>query len=583
LKFHFSTLRSALLVPFVGLTVLLTLAISALFYLTGLRGVEAFSTRMLQDVAYRVNTATIEHLSSSNVVLEAAAPDARRFLPNAANSIALLSPQLFEEFEPRLWHASGLFPENGYVFFGAADGRFIGISRSPINTELRLKATPTGPRIVYQTDGPGTRGAELHRDALDPVSRPWYKAALARNGTAWSPVYASTSTKELKITLAKPMLDASGAMLGVIATDVTLRSFAEFVRSLKVSKTGVAFVVEPTGELIATSTPESLLTDAAGAQRRLKASESANPYVRTAYATFLESKNNPADAAPSTLGASTLISQFSSDSGVVDLAATHHRDAAGLDWTIIVALPRQDFMGELQRTLWQNLAIGLLAVCVAIGFGLWLTQRIVRDVNRLSEATHLLASGQAPAELHVNRRDELGSMARTMYQLSTHLLKDPLTGALNRHAFDKRFSALANADVTGRTSPFALVFIDLDSFKLVNDQHGHAMGDAVLAITAQRLASTLHSGDVLGRFGGDEFLLMLENIADKAALDAALEQVRSVLEPPINIAGQSFVVRASCGGALFPSDGATLDALTRTADSRMYGVKAANARALKDA
>ena len=119
MKFHFSTLRSALLVPFVGLTVLLTLAISALFYLTGLRGVEAFSTRMLQDVAYRVNTATIEHLSSSNVVLEAAAPDARRFLPNAANSIALLSPQLFEEFEPRLWHASGLFPENGYVFFGA--------------------------------------------------------------------------------------------------------------------------------------------------------------------------------------------------------------------------------------------------------------------------------------------------------------------------------------------------------------------------------------------------------------------------------------------------------------------------------
>ncbi len=561
---------------------LLTLAISALFYFTGLRGVEAFSSRMLQDVAYRVNNATIEHLSSAHVVLEAAAPDARRFMPRAEKAIALLSPQSFEQLEPRLWHASGLFPDkNGYVFFGAADGRFIGISRSASGVELRLKATPTGPRVAYQTDAPGVRGAELHRDALDPVSRPWYKAALARKAPAWSPVYASTSSKELKITLAKPMLDASGGLLGVIATDVTLRNLAEFVRSLKVSKTGVAFVVESSGELIATSSNESLLTGNAPEQRRLKANESANAQVRAAYASYVQSKTNENAQAASALVESTLVSQFRNDDGLVDLAATPLRDTAGLDWTIIVALPRQDFMGELQRTLWQNIAIGLLAVCAAIGFGLWLTIRIVRDVNRLSEATHLLASGQAPTELKLNRHDELGSMARTMYQLSDHLLNDPLTGALNRHAFDRRFTALANGDAAGRTPPFALVFVDLDRFKLVNDQYGHAMGDAVLAITAQRLASVLRSGDVLGRFGGDEFLLILAGIADTSALQSALQKLREALEPPISVAGQTIVVRASCGGALFPDDGATLDALSRTADTRMYQVKAANAAALK--
>jgi diguanylate cyclase len=578
-KFHFSTLRTALLFPFVGLIVLVTLAISALFYLTGTRAVEAFSGRMLADVAHRVNTATSEYLSSSQVVLNAVAPDAARFVPGATASITMIAPQSFEQIEARLWHASGLFPDNNeYVYFGSADGRFVGVNRSGGGNELRLKDAPQGPRVTYRSGGPGVRGDELRRDQLDTVSRPWYKAAIERDAMTWSPVYASTSSKELKITLAKPAKDANGKLLGVVATDVTLKSLAEFVSSLKVSQTGVAFIMEPSGELVATSTGESLFSVTDGKQRRLRASESTNAQVRAAYASLLQQRSTQSNPMPGQKAALTQ-SSFNGDNGVVDLAASAQTDDSGLNWTMIVAIPRQDFMGDVQRTLWQNFAIGLLAVGVAIAVALWITQRVVRDVSRLSDATRLLAIGQVPSDLQVTRHDELGSIARTMNQLSSRLLNDPLTGALNRTAFEKRFASFIEPDATGHAQPFALVFVDLDRFKTINDTHGHAMGDAVLAISAQRLASVLRKNDLLGRFGGDEFLLILSGLDSEAALEASLKRMREAVAQPIVIAGRALSVGASCGGALFPRDGKTLQALTDAADARMYSAKAANVHA----
>ncbi len=572
MPFRVSSLRTALLVPFVGLVILVAAAIGGLSYLTGVRAVEDFSNQILRDVSNRVTQATTQHFAVSKVALNAVAPDAASFVPGASASVNALTPQSLDEIEQRLWLATGLFPDvSGYVYFGGEDGRFVGVNRSAAGTELRVKDKPDVERVAYRSSGPGLRGDRLRSDVYDPRTRPWYKAAIGRGGLAWSPVYIAATSRALTITLAKPMYDGSGKLRGVVATDIPLKSLDDFVASLKVSQNGVAFVVERDGSLIATSNAQPLVAEVSGASvsaRRLRATEASDPLIRAAFGSLgAISKPNANDGALKT-------SRFQSEQfDIVDFAANAQTDDAGLDWTMIVAVPRADHMTVLRRTAWQNFAIAALAVALAIGLGMWLTQRVSSAVKRLSDATRLLASGHMPNGLALDRNDELGSIAKTVNELSAGLLHDPLTSALNRSTFEKRFEARATAVVEARATPFALVFVDLDKFKRINDNFGHAMGDAVLAISAQRLASVLRKDDLLCRYGGDEFIALLGDVADEAALDNALARIQDALVQPIVVAGHALSVAASCGGALFPANGQSLGALTAYADARMYREK----------
>jgi diguanylate cyclase len=568
MTFRFSSLRAALLLPFVGLVVAVASAIGGLSYLTGVRAVEDFSEQMLRDVTHRVNEAARQHLATPKLALSTVSPEASNVLPGATGSMNDVAPNTFPAIEQRLWLATGLFSNvSGYIYYGSADGRFIGVNRSAAGTEVREKAATDKPRVAYRSSGPGIRGDELRRDDFDPKSRPWYKSAVAANGLAWSPIYIAATSKALTITLAKPVYDGSNQLQGVVATDLPLKNLDDFVGTLRASETGVAFIVDSRGELVATSSSETLVKEENGKPTRLKAEASTNPLVRVSHAAFVTAAKN---GKPNASG--TIRTQFDSENGVVDLAVAPQADSAGLDWTMLVAIPRADHMGNLRKTVVQNIVIGLVAVAVAIMLGLWFSQRIARDVTRLSDATRLLASGQAPAALDMKRNDEIGSIARSMAQMSAGLLTDPLTGALNRSTFEKRFSLMYPADSKSEATEGALVFIDLNGFKQINDSYGHTVGDALLAVTAQRLASVLRRTDVLGRYGGDEFLLLL-SVHAQAEVDATIARCREQLASPVVVAGQKLTVNASFGSVLIPNDGRVLEQLLAAADKKMYAEK----------
>jgi diguanylate cyclase (GGDEF)-like protein len=150
------------------------------------------------------------------------------------------------------------------------------------------------------------------------------------------------------------------------------------------------------------------------------------------------------------------------------------------------------------------------------------------------------------------------------------LLVDPLTGALTRHTLEKRVATHLH---TAPVAAFALGFIDMDKFKRVNDQFGHALGDAVLAVAAQRIASTLRHGDLLARYGGDEFVLLLFGVTSDADIASRLAEISHRLDDPIALGGEVIRAGASCGGALYPRDGTTLPQLVAVADSRMFREK----------
>lgn len=160
--------------------------------------------------------------------------------------------------------------------------------------------------------------------------------------------------------------------------------------------------------------------------------------------------------------------------------------------------------------------------------------------------------------------------ARMAERLREQATRDPLTGLLNRRAFDQLLAGrLAQA---GRASDrFVLCFVDLDGFKLVNDTHGHQVGDELLVAVTTALVSVLRGADVAARFGGDEFCLLL-TATTPGQLGAVAERINGALAAvQVQVAPDRVITPAgSLGFASYPEDGSEPDVLLRTADARMY-------------
>jgi diguanylate cyclase (GGDEF)-like protein len=132
--------------------------------------------------------------------------------------------------------------------------------------------------------------------------------------------------------------------------------------------------------------------------------------------------------------------------------------------------------------------------------------------------------------------------------------------------------ALARAERSRQT--LALLFIDLDDFKQVNDRLGHQAGDRLLRLVAQRLLSCMRAGDMVSRLGGDEFTVVMEN-CQLDRLPALAEKLVGALGAPIDLGGQAATVSASIGIATYPRSGASQDELIHKADAAMYSAKEA--------
>jgi diguanylate cyclase len=158
--------------------------------------------------------------------------------------------------------------------------------------------------------------------------------------------------------------------------------------------------------------------------------------------------------------------------------------------------------------------------------------------------------------------------------------RDALTGLHNRAAARDHFD-LAVAQARGRGDKVALLYLDLDHFKNVNDSLGHPAGDELLRCMAQRLSGCARGGDTVSRLGGDEYLLLLTQVGDgDVVADIALQALRTTGAPTV-LSGIEVQVSASLGIALFPDDGGDFDSLLKKADIAMYRAKDAGRNALR--
>lgn len=258
----------------------------------------------------------------------------------------------------------------------------------------------------------------------------------------------------------------------------------------------------------------------------------------------------------------------------------------------------QTMRGQLEMLGWNLLALLLLATLSA-----WMAARMVaRPVRALREATLRLRRGEIGVRVHGDAWGEFAVLNHSFNEMAARVERsrkalqreilrsrsaqreladlahhDALTGLLNR----RRFLELLEDASSGPARHGALLYMDLDDFKPINDRFGHEVGDEVLRIVAGRLERLVRAGDPIARLGGDEFAVLLHDDLPKAELDQLVRRIRSALADPVTIHGHSFRVRCSIGSASLHADPDPHEVLDR-ADRAMYRDKSRHRRRKTD-
>jgi len=249
---------------------------------------------------------------------------------------------------------------------------------------------------------------------------------------------------------------------------------------------------------------------------------------------------------------------FANEASARLLAWSSGRELVGLSWRELVSAPDAE---ALEREGFSRARAGES----------WRGEAVARrkDGVQVPLALVLLPLGGGRMALAF---DDVSATRTLEERLSTLAHRDPLTGLPNRRLFEDRLE-IALAQAHRYRHRVALIFVDLDRFKQVNDGFGHAAGDELIRGVAERLGASVREGDTVARLGGDEFTLLLPGIHYAEDLAAISRKLVESLRKPFRLQGREVHVTASGGISLYPEDGEDAEALLKSADTAMYRAK----------
>ncbi len=562
------SLRSVLIFPYVALVIALAVAIGTLSYFTGGQAVLTVSEHLLTETVSRISQAVDRHVVGSVATLEAA-------FPNGMLAPASIESD-FKNMRTRFWIATSLHIDpNNYVYYGNRAGQAMGLFRHSLDEgELRIKYTPEEHRSIYQINGIDgeMHSRKIEKNLFDPRQRPWYQAAQTAIHDTWTSVYIDFGTHDLVATRSRKVLNNRQEIEGVVATDMPLRALNDFVSSLKVSPSGVAFIIEPDGNLIASSCSPNIRQNKAGENIRVNAGDSGHPLLTEIYQHIL-----PYLSSETEIGKPITFFFQGNDQKKIHVALNKFEDGAGLKWINVVALPSEDFMEGIEKNVLRTLLLGVAATILVIFVGLRILHWVTKDLKILSVAVNRVDSGFVEQPIDIRRRDEIGDLAKSFSAMQQRLQTDYLTGLPNRYALEQYLQA-AVEQYQGQVqcTPFALLFIDLNDFKLINDRFGHDAGDQALIEISQRLRNHIRKNDFVARYAGDEFIIALNDVQSKNDIAPIRKNLEQALAAPLETFDASpLTLGGAIGEAHFPDDAQTAADLLIVADRNMYTHKTA--------
>lgn len=429
----------------------------------------------------------------------------------------------------------------------------------------------------------------------DPRQRAWFKAALegAEAQVQWTEPYTFFTTGDPGITASMRSPSGNGEHL-ILGFDLMLRDLSSATINARLSPNGMAMILTDDLRVLALPRPPAGTLAETWSARILKPSSELGI---AAIDDALERWRSGAAPAGQTL-------HFSSDDQDW-LVAIRPYHLGNLNLNVMVLAPASDLYPAWRSIVWLVAGTMVTVLLLAIMLARDQAGRIARPLEQLLAASERLGkldfTGSAPIKSGISEVDRLAheqEAARILLNENQHRLlahehslrqqiealqraearlsyvghHDALTDLPNRLLLTDRLKQ-AISRAARLEKRVALLFIDLDNFKTINDTLGHDVGDQLLCTAATRLAGLIRASDTVGRLGGDEFVVLLEGLEDNHFAGQCAVNILNALARPFELDERALYVTASIGISMYPDDGIEVATLLRNADAAMYKAK----------
>lgn len=580
-------LQVLLVIPFllqitaaVGITAWLSLQ-------NGQKAIQNLAQQLMESTSQRVG----QRLESYLTIPVRINQENRRFF---SQDLPFDDPERLQQW---FWSQAKNYPELGYVSYTQTNGAFLGVGRwldgsSLVVDEITME-TPGWVR-THRLNSGGEKTTLLFTNPYSPQQEDWYTKTISAQQEIWSLSFeedlAEGSMASIGMSLNLPLYTNSGQLKGVIGADLLLPAISDYLRELNFSPKGHVFILERNGFLIGSSSLEPIVkVSDRGKASRLSLANTQDPLVQE-LAQVIQTQFQGLGAIQS---AQAIAFHWKNQRYFLRLKPW--RDGYGLDWIVAIVVPESDFMAEIHANTRTTLALCSIALLVATLLGLYTARRIATPILQLRKATQAIAAGNLrsvesttlPSVVReiedLNRSfqtmaEQLQESFRTLNYRAQH---DSLTGLLNRDSFrsllniylQNRQNQINSGQSSIKLASYAILFLDLDYFKLINDSLGHLLGDRLLIDVTKRLQHCIRKNDVFARFGGDEFVLMLTSSCSIQNAAEVAQRLLDSLKRPFLLGEQEIFIDASIGIVMGDSSN-DADELLRSADAALYRAKA---------
>ena len=328
------------------------------------------------------------------------------------------------ELEHYLFEQINLFPKMTYISYSTETGDYIGAHRRIDDGKLRLIVENESTHrayLTYETDEKGNKTNLIDNTPsfFDPRKRPWYQQIRDRKQRSWYTPYKYVRYDSLGLGLGAPVYNKQNEIIGILAADIALVEISRFLNSLKIGKTGQAFIIEKEGNFIASSNlNESLATLVEGKIQRFSALQS-NDLLISKSTQYLQQYFGDFNQIETETALSFEIDQQKNFVNVLP-----YQDDYGLDWLVVVVFPEIDFMAKINAsseiTFFLALSALMIAIFIAMLFARWITE----PLEKMSIAATEIANGQWEQDLeslNYDRHDEIGELSRAFKTMGDQL------------------------------------------------------------------------------------------------------------------------------------------------------------------
>ncbi|NEQ32098.1 MAG: response regulator [Leptolyngbya sp. SIO4C5] len=403
-------LRNVLVVSFVVQVTAVVGLTAWISFRNGQKAVQSLATQLSQEISARIEDHVQDYLVQPTWALE-----------QSLSAIASddLSATDLASLERHFWHQLQAAEYLSSLYFGSETGAFVGVQRRQDGEQVLwyTDSDSVPQRATYRLNAQGRQIELMDTQTYDPRLRPWYQAAVSAGEQTWSPIYrfASHDYARLGITPAAPVYGDRGQLQGVLAADLTLEQISEFLRDLRISENGQAFIIERSGEVVASSAQELPFVSTREQPQRLQATASQSPLIKNTALALLED-----------YGSFNQIKRVKQFSFLLNerrqlVRVVPFRDGNRLDWLIVTVIPEADFMTQIaasnRNTAWLCVGSLIIASLIAAMTSRW----VVKPILRLNTAAKQLAVGNWDQPLPEARFEELAELATSFEQMAEQL------------------------------------------------------------------------------------------------------------------------------------------------------------------